>query len=97
MKLVLRSSFVGETLKAKGFDLVKVKNGTTVVEQYLKRLLQKLAKKQLQRHVWRERGACSRNNEETRVDPEGSRESGDQELENQKVLRTLARDFQKRS
>ena len=43
MEILLKSKIVGETLKAKGYDLNHVEMGRTVIDEDLRRLLQKLA------------------------------------------------------
>ena len=43
MEIMLKSKIVRETLKAKGYDLNKVETGRAVIDEDLRRLLEKLA------------------------------------------------------
>ena len=43
IEIILKSKIVRETLKAKGYDLNQVETGRAVIDEYLRRLLEKLA------------------------------------------------------
>ena len=43
MEIILKSKIVRETLKAKGYDLNQVETGRAVIDEDLRRLLEKLA------------------------------------------------------